>query len=79
MPRPIKSANGEPLNHRFQMMLTKSEVEAIDDWMFANRVRSRADAMRQLIGAQLELYDMQQRLAWKFHKAAEALQIKAET
>lgn len=34
---------------RFQIMLRPSEVEAIDDWMFSHRLKSRAEAMRQLI------------------------------
>lgn len=48
MSRPLISRNGEPLDQKFQMMLSKSELGAIDDWMFANRIRGRAEAIRSL-------------------------------
>ena len=31
------------------MFMTPSEVRAIDDWSFANRVRGRSEAIRQLV------------------------------
>ena len=34
---------------RFQFMLDKSTIFAVDDWMFKNRIRGRGEAMRQLI------------------------------
>jgi len=33
---------------KFQMMMTPKEAEMLDDWMFKNRVRSRAEAIRRL-------------------------------
>jgi hypothetical protein len=30
------------------MMLSNSEIEAIDDWRFANRIATRSDAIRRL-------------------------------
>lgn len=33
---------------KFQMMLAPSEAEKIDDWGFERRIRSRAEAIRQL-------------------------------
>lgn len=39
---------------RVQLMMTPSEVEAIDNWSFENRVRGRAEAMRRLIEIGLE-------------------------
>lgn len=33
---------------KFQLMLAPSEAEAIDDWGFSNRIRTRAEAIRQL-------------------------------
>lgn len=33
---------------KFQMMMSPSEAEVLDDWMFKNRVRSRAEAIRRL-------------------------------
>lgn len=34
---------------RVQLMMTPSEVKAVDDWSFANRVRGRSEAIRQLL------------------------------
>ncbi|TAU26215.1 hypothetical protein ELI48_08515 [Rhizobium ruizarguesonis] len=39
---------------KFQMMLSESEAKMIDDWGFANRIRSRAEAIRRL--CQIALY-----------------------
>lgn len=44
----------EPRNVRVPVMMSKSEVEAIDDWSFENRVRTRAEAIRRLIDLGLE-------------------------
>lgn len=33
---------------KFQMMLSESEAQAIDDWSFSHRIRSRAEAIRRL-------------------------------
>lgn len=33
---------------KFQMMLSPSEAERIDEWGFSNRIRSRAEAIRRL-------------------------------
>lgn len=33
---------------KFQMMMSPSEAELLDDWMFEHRVRSRAEAIRLL-------------------------------
>jgi hypothetical protein len=34
---------------RIQLLMTAAEAKAIDDWSFANRIRSRSEAIRQLI------------------------------
>jgi hypothetical protein len=34
---------------RLQIMLTKEEVQALDDWRFAKRMPSRASAVRELL------------------------------
>lgn len=52
MARPLK---GEaPLDQRLHLMLSEAEVQAIDDWRFANRVASRSEAIRRLIELGLE-------------------------
>jgi hypothetical protein len=34
---------------RLQIMLTQEELAALDDWRFANRMPSRASAVRELL------------------------------
>jgi hypothetical protein len=41
--------NDSKKNVRLPIMVTEAEEKAIDDWRFAHRVESRAEAMRQLI------------------------------
>lgn len=38
----------EPRNKRVPIMLSQTELEAIDDWRFANRVATRSEAIRRL-------------------------------
>lgn len=47
MARP-KDPELELKDQRIAVMMTKSELALIDDWMFANRIRSRGDAIRQM-------------------------------
>ena len=47
MPEEMKS-------ERVTTMMTPSEVNAIDDWSFAQRIRSRGEAIRRLIEMGLE-------------------------
>jgi hypothetical protein len=42
-------AMSEMKTERITTMMTPSEVRLIDDWAFANRIRSRGEAIRQLI------------------------------
>lgn len=44
-------AASEPKDQRIPIMMSASEVAAVDDWMFKNRVRSRAEAIRRLCHA----------------------------
>ncbi|MDK1494003.1 hypothetical protein QN219_28890 [Sinorhizobium sp. 7-81] len=48
-------AADEPKTIKFQLMLSEAEAKAIDDWGFENRIRSRAEAIRRLCAAALEL------------------------
>ncbi|GBR58949.1 hypothetical protein AA18889_1869 [Acetobacter senegalensis DSM 18889] len=36
-------------SERVTTMMTPSEVQAIDNWSFENRIRSRGEAIRRLI------------------------------
>lgn len=40
-------------DQRIAIMLTPSELKEVDDWSFARRIRSRGEAIRQLIRAGL--------------------------
>lgn len=39
----------EQKTERIQLLMTPSEVKAIDDWSFEKRVRGRSEAIRRLI------------------------------
>lgn len=41
-------------DHRVVTMMSPSELEAIDDWMFKNRIRSRGEAIRRLCQVGIE-------------------------
>jgi hypothetical protein len=45
---------------RLQIMLTKEEVEALDNWRFQKRMPSRASAVRELLkrGLSAEGFDL---------------------
>jgi hypothetical protein len=51
----------ENKTERVQLLMTPREVEAIDDWGFSNRIRTRAEAIRQLARKGL-MFDQQQKL-----------------
>lgn len=36
-------------DQRVPLLLTASELQKLDDWMFARRIRSRGEAIRQLM------------------------------
>jgi hypothetical protein len=46
-------ADNERKTERIQVLMTPSELEALDDWAFANRIRSRGEAVRRLVEAGL--------------------------
>lgn len=39
---------------RVQLLMTPDELKKVDDWRYAHRARSQADAIRQLIEAGLK-------------------------
>ena len=43
---------------RIPVLMTPSELSALDDWAFANRVRSRGEAIRRLIEAGIKALDI---------------------
>lgn len=48
--------NDEPRDVRLPLMVSRSEAEAIDAWRYANRVPTRADAIRRLIELGLQAH-----------------------
>lgn len=44
----------EKKTERFNMFISPSELKAIDDWRFANRVNSLSEAMRRLVQIAIE-------------------------
>jgi hypothetical protein len=44
----------EPKDVRLPVMVTRSELEAIDAWRYANRLPTRSEAIRRLIEMGLE-------------------------
>ncbi len=48
-------ASEEQKTERFNMFLSPSELNAIEDWAWANRIRSKSDALRRLAAIALAL------------------------
>lgn len=46
---------GETETERMQLKITAAEIQAIDDWRFANRIASRSEAVRRLCQIALTL------------------------
>jgi len=44
----------EPKDQRVVIMMTRSELKAVDDWSFARRIRSRGEAIRRLLASGLK-------------------------
>jgi hypothetical protein len=47
----VEAMSDELKSVRVQLLMTPTEVAAIDDWSFQSRIRSRGEAIRQLIQA----------------------------
>lgn len=45
----------EQKTERFNMFMSPSEMKAIDDWAWANRIRSKSDAVRRLVQTALHV------------------------
>ncbi len=43
-----KKSDAEIKSHQQHLLMAPSEIEAIDNWMFENRIRSRGEAIRRL-------------------------------
>jgi len=44
----------EQKTERFNLFMSPSEMKAIDDWAWENRVRSKSEALRQLVRIGIE-------------------------
>jgi hypothetical protein len=45
---------GPKKDKRVPLMMTEAELKAVDDWAFERRIRSRGEALRQLIALGLK-------------------------
>jgi hypothetical protein len=50
----VANMTDEQKTERVQLLMTPSEVKAVDDWSFDHRVRGRSEAIRRLIEAGLQ-------------------------
>lgn len=48
---PTKKPIEQLLDQRMVIMMSKAEIDLIDDWMFSQRIRSRGEAVRRLVTA----------------------------
>lgn len=42
-------AGDQPRTERIPLLLTKDEIKNLDDWQFAHRMRTRSDAIREMM------------------------------
>lgn len=63
----------EPRDSRVPFMMSKKELDAVDEWRFANRIPTRADALRRLCQIGLALDAESEKLA----STVEKIQISA--
>ncbi|MCV3764052.1 hypothetical protein [Rhizobium sp. TRM95796] len=49
--------NDEPKSERFNMFISPSEMKAIDEWAWENRIRSKSEAVRRLAAIGLNLHN----------------------
>ena len=47
--RILRRMSNQLKTERIQLLMAEAEVKAIDDWSFANRIRSRGAAIRRLV------------------------------
>jgi hypothetical protein len=45
----------EPKDKRVPLVMSASELKAIDDWSFERRIRSRSEAIRRLVALGLKV------------------------
>lgn len=63
---------------KFQMMLSPSEAEAIDDWGFKRRIRSRAEAIRRLVQIGMEFDEQAPQLERHMERALKVMGLTLE-
>ena len=69
---PKKPPEDEPKSERFNMFISKSEMDAIDEWAWQNRVRSKSEAVRRLVQIGLRTADTLNPLANAVYAASDA-------
>ncbi|QAZ46124.1 hypothetical protein [Mesorhizobium sp. Pch-S] len=64
---------GDSESIRLQMVITKDEIGAIDDWQFRHRVPNRSEAIRRLCQIAMRYEDQEKELMSALRKVAEAM------
>ena len=67
----------EQKTHRFNMFLSPSEMKAIDEWAWANRIRSKSEAVRLLVQMGLLLDKNVEGVGTNFVEMSEHFSLKA--
>lgn len=70
---PKKKPTDELKDQRVPIMMSEDELKAIDDWSFANRIRSRGEAIRRLCQIGLEFDAKSDRIFSEIVKATQRL------
>ena len=47
-------AGDQPRTERIPLLLTKDEIQDLDNWQFAHRMRTRSDAIRRMMRIAIE-------------------------
>ncbi|MCO5083950.1 MAG: hypothetical protein M9955_20120 [Rhizobiaceae bacterium] len=69
---------GESETERLHLKITADEIEAIDDWRYANRVPSRSEAVRRLVQIALKFDRSADDLASHAKQLSEGMKLLAE-
>lgn len=48
-------AGDKPRIERVPLLLTKEEIQELDDWQFTHRMRTRSDAIRKMMRIAIEV------------------------
>lgn len=73
-----KDNSDEQKTERFNMFMSPSEMKAIDDWAWKNRVRSKSEAVRRLVQSALRIDDEIEQIYKHTHSLHQAILTQSE-